>query len=281
MKKLTPLFLLLLIISSCNEGSTKKQAANSTLDNAKTLMAIFAHSDDESTILPIMSKYSREGANVYLVNVTDGSQGAYPHANIPAGDSLAKVRAGEALCVTETLDINSPILLNFPDGELALWDNIYSLDDKIDSLFRQYQPDVVITFGPDGGYGGHPDHRIVSNIVTEVFQAKESVPSQLLYVGWPTNEPVSKQRFETDLVNFFADNMHKTQKKYLTYQIPYEHKNLQVMKEAIRCYWSQFTMVQQDEVFSLLVQPERMIYFRPFLGSSEVQSDIFVMNHLK
>ena len=281
MKKLIPLIFLLLIISSCNEGSTKKQAANSTLDNAKTLMAIFAHSDDESTILPILSKYSRERVNVYLVNVTDGSKGVYPHANIPAGDSLAKVRAGEALCVTETLDINPPILLNYPDGELALWDNIYSLDDKIDSLCRQYQPDVVITFGPDGGYGGHPDHRIVSNIVTEVFQAKESVPRQLLYVGWPTNEPASKQRFETDLVNFFAENMHKTQKKYLTYQIPYDDKDLQVMKEAIRCYWSQFTMEQQDEVFSLLAQPEKKIYFRPFVGSSEVQSDIFKMNNSK
>lgn len=281
MKKLIPLIYMLLIMSSCDEGSTKEQAANSTLDNTKTLMAIFAHSDDESTILPILSKYSREGVNVYLVNVTDGSKGVYPHANIPAGDSLAKVRAGEALCVTETLDINPPILLNYPDGELALWDNIYSLDDKIDSLFRQYQPDVVITFGPDGGYGGHPDHRIVSNIVAEVFQAQESVPRQLLYVGWPTDEPASKQRFETDLVNFFADNMHKTQKKYLTYQIPYDDKDLQVMNEAIRCYWSQFTMEQQDEVFSLLAQPERKIYFRPFLGSSEVQSDIFKMNNSK
>jgi LmbE family N-acetylglucosaminyl deacetylase len=281
MKKLIPFIYMLLIMSSCNEPSTTKQAAKSTLDKGKILMAIFAHSDDESTILPILSKYSREGVNIYLVTVTDGSKGVYPHANIPAGDSLAKVRAGEALCVTETLDINPPILLNYPDGELTLWDNIYSLDDKIDSLFRQYQPDVVITFGPDGGYGGHPDHRIVSNIVTEVFQAKEFVPRQLLYVGWPTNEPASKQRFETDLVNFFAENMHKTQKKFLTYQIPYDDKDLQVMKEAIRCYWSQFTMEQQDEVFLLLAQPERKIYFRPFLGSSKVQSDIFKMNNSK
>ena len=29
-------------------------------------MAIFAHSDDESAILPILSKYSREGGNIYF-----------------------------------------------------------------------------------------------------------------------------------------------------------------------------------------------------------------------
>jgi LmbE family N-acetylglucosaminyl deacetylase len=184
------------------------------------------------------------------------------------------------LCVTKALGINPPILLDYPDGELTSWSNMYSLDDKIDSLFKKYQPDVVITFGPDGGYGGHPDHRIVSNIVTEVFQASTTVPRQLLYVGWPANEPISNQPLKTSLANFFVENMHKTQKKYLTYRIPYEDKDLDVMQEAIRCYWSQFTMEEQDEVFSLLVRPERMIYFRPFFGSNEIHSDIFVMNNL-
>lgn len=280
MKKLILLFCILPIVYSCNDRSATKQAVNSTFDTGKTLMAIFAHSDDESTILPIMSKYSREGVNIYLVNVTDGSKGVYPHANIPAGDSLAQVRAGEALCVTKALGINPPILLDYPDGELTSWSNMYSLDDKIDSLFKKYQPDVVVTFGPDGGYGGHQDHRIVSNVVTEVFQANTAVPRQLLYVGWPANEPISNQPLKTSLANFFVENMHKTQKKYLTYRIPYEDKDLDVMQEAIRCYWSQFTMEEQDEVFSLLVRPERMIYFRPFFGSNEIHSDIFVINNL-
>ncbi|WP_258105485.1 PIG-L deacetylase family protein [Marinoscillum sp. MHG1-6] len=274
MKKLAPFICIFLMVISCNKENTYKQASTSSSSSGKSIMAIYSHSDDESPILPILSKYSRDGVTIYLVTVTDGSKGVTPHAQIPVGDSLTKVREDEAMCITKTLGINPPILLNYADDELALRENIYSLDDKIDSLFKKYQPDVVITWGADGGYG-HPDHRIVSDIVTEVFQAKDSIPNQLLYVGWPTENPLSEHQFKTDLANYFAENLHKTQMKYLTYQIPYDEKDIQVVREAISCYKSQFTTEEQEEVFSLIVQPEKTIYFRPFFGSNIVVKDIF------
>ena len=39
---------------------------------------------------------------VYLAVVTDGRFGVEPHAKIPAGDTLAAVRAGEIKCAAES-----------------------------------------------------------------------------------------------------------------------------------------------------------------------------------
>src|SRR5436190_10540806 len=62
----------------------------------KTLVAVVAHPDDETLTSPVLARYAREGARVYVVIATDGRRGVAPHAGIPAGDSLATVRAGEA-----------------------------------------------------------------------------------------------------------------------------------------------------------------------------------------
>jgi len=86
--------------------------------NAKTLVAVFAHDDDEGSVAPIPTRYAREGVHVYVVLVTDGAQGG-AHTSIPRGPELARVRAEEAKCATDALAINAPILLGFPDGALG------------------------------------------------------------------------------------------------------------------------------------------------------------------
>ncbi len=275
MKKLFPIICMALMMFSCDKGDNTKQASVSTPNKDKTIMAIFAHADDEVSISPILSKYAKEGVSIYLVIVTDGSKGVTPHANIPAGDSLAKVRSEEALCVTKTLGINPPILLNYIDGDLALWDNIFSLDDKIDSLFTKYQPDVVLTWGPGGGYG-HPDHRIVSNIVTEVFQRKESVNlQQLLYYGSPKGSLDLAPKLNTAQANWFKENFKTTQKKFLTYRIPYDEEDFKAGREALGCCKSQFTPEIMDEIFVLLGQTEGLLYLRPWNGSNVIKNDLF------
>ena len=275
MKKLIAVFCLTYMMLSCNSENKKEQEVRPDMNNDKTIMAIFAHSDDERTISPILSKYAKEGVNVYLVLVTDGSKGVTPHANIPAGDSLAKVRAEEALCVTKTLGIHPPILLNYTDGDLALWDNIFSLDDKIDSLFTKYQPDVVITWGQDGGYG-HPDHRMVGNIVTEVFQREASEKmQQLLYVGFLKEAMDSAPKLNTDQANWFREHLKTTQKQFLTYRIPFEKEDLILSREAFGCCKSQYIPEVMDELFVLIEQSKGYVYFRPWNDSRKIKNDIF------
>ena len=42
----------------------------------RTLVAVFAHPDDEVPVGPVLARYTREGAQVYLVVATDGAQAA-------------------------------------------------------------------------------------------------------------------------------------------------------------------------------------------------------------
>lgn len=275
MNKLIPIIFTVFLMLSCNTDNKSKEEVRKNANNDKTIMAIFAHSDDERSISPILAKYAKEGVNVYLVLATDGSKGVTPHANIPAGDSLAKVRADEALCVTKTLGINPPILLNYTDGDLSLWDNIFSLDDKIDSLFTKYQPDVVMTWGPDGGYG-HPDHRMVGNIVTEVFQREASDKMrQLLYVGFLKEAMDSAPKLNTDQANWFKENIKTTKMDFLTYRIPFEKEDLVLGREAFGCCKSQYIPEVMDELFVLIEESKGFIYFRPWNDSKDIRNDIF------
>ncbi|RPD98237.1 PIG-L family deacetylase [Aureibaculum marinum] len=276
MKKLVLIVGIGLLLFSCNiKSKSVKEEPKPITYTDKTIMAVFAHSDDESPISPVLSKYAKLGVNIYLVIVTDGSKGVAPHANIPEGDSLANVRAQEVLCTTKTLGINAPILLNYPDGELSKKENLFSLDDKIDSLFTTYRPDVVLTYGPGGSYG-HPDHRAVSNIVTEVFQKNSNhTLKQLLYAGVLQEDLDAAPKLKTNMASWFKDNMKTTDRKYLTYRISYDADDLIVGRAALGCCKSQYTSEVMDEMFNLIGQREHVLYFRPWNGSDGIKTDIF------
>ncbi|WP_299325999.1 PIG-L family deacetylase [uncultured Maribacter sp.] len=275
MRKLLPILLTIHLLSSCGNHEKKSIKNKISSNKDKTLMAIFAHPDDEIVISPMLYKYQKEGVNIHLVIVTDGRNGVTPHANIPAGDVLAKTRSEEALCVTKTLGINSPIFLNYIDGDLALKENINSLDEKIDSLFTKYRPNTVISFGPGGQYG-HPDHRIVSNVVSEVFQRETSESLQnLLYYGYPKKITNTNVNFNTDLVQWLNDNLKRTQKRFLTYRIPFNKTDLELAHKASNCHKSQYTLDAIDDLLTIVGQTDSLIYFRPWMGNEEVKSNIF------
>ncbi len=275
MRILLPILLTILLLSSCGNHKKKSIKNEISSNNGKTLMAIFAHPDDEIVISPMLSKYQKEGVNIHLVIVTDGSKGVTPHANIPAGELLAKTRAEEALCVTKTLGINSPIFLSYIDGDLAQKENINSLDEKIDSLFTKYRPNTVISFGPGGQYG-HPDHRIVSNVVTEVFQRETSESLQnLLYYGYPKEIGNTNVSFNTDLVQWLNDNLKRTQKRFLTYRIPFNKEDLLLGHTASDCHKSQYIPEAIDDLIKIVGQADSVIYFRSWNGSNEIKINIF------
>lgn len=133
--------------------------------NPRTLLAIFAHPDDEQSISPILAKYADEGVQVYLAVVTDGRFGVTDFAKIPSGDTLVAVRQIELNCASDRLKINSPIYLNFPDklfideGYEKYVQTIDNVGKKIIDLLNKIQPEVVVTW-PPWGWSGHHDHRV-------------------------------------------------------------------------------------------------------------------------
>ncbi|KAA5825087.1 PIG-L family deacetylase [Algibacter amylolyticus] len=275
MNKLLSILCTLIILVACKNSSNKEDETEVVSNKTKSLMAIFAHPDDEIVISPLLTKYANEGVTINLVFVTDGSKGVAEHANIPVGDSLAKVRMEEALCVTKTLGINPPIFLKYTDGDLALYENLYALDDKIDSLFTKHNPNVVITFGPGGEYG-HSDHRIVSNIVTEVFQREASETlNHLLFYGFPKEAQADDLKLKSKVGNWFNENWKTTQKRFLTHRIPFNENELTIAHKGASCHKSQYTPDTIDDLFTIMKQTDSAIYLRSWNGSKTLKDNIF------
>jgi LmbE family N-acetylglucosaminyl deacetylase len=132
------------------------------MDKALKLLAIFPHPDDETLGLgSTLARYSAEGVETYLVCATRGERGWFDSEGPNPGlEGVARIREAELRCASENLGLHEFTLLDYIDGEVdrAQPGEIIT---KLVSQVRRIQPQVVVTFGPDGAYG-HPDHIALS-----------------------------------------------------------------------------------------------------------------------
>jgi len=235
-----------------------------TSDPAKSIMVIIAHPDDELLILPLAAKYQREGINVRLVIATDGQKGVVPHFKVPEGKSLATIRRQEALCAAEVLGLLPPLFLEMEDGSLAEFGNLSILKDKIKKVIADERPDLMITWGPEGGYG-HPDHRMVHAVVSEIYQEGcEGCSPLLLFPGFPSELDLPLENLTTFGAKFIAGNLHRVQTKYFTHQIEYSSTDLDLARKSFACHQSQFDGKTADEIFLLMSLAGNKVYLRSF-----------------
>jgi LmbE family N-acetylglucosaminyl deacetylase len=200
----------------------------------KSLVAIFAHPDDERIVAPILARYAREGHAVHLVVATDGAKGVTAHANIPAGDSLIAIRAEETRCAARALGIRPPILLPHADAGLASFAALGALRTDLERVIAELRPDAILTFGPEGGTG-HPDHRLVGDVVTEIVQSSAAaIP--LYYPGLPV-ERMADAPAARPAVRLLAD-------RYLNVRVPYSPADFDAAVRSYICHWSQYTEEQ-------------------------------------
>jgi LmbE family N-acetylglucosaminyl deacetylase len=216
----------------------------------RTLVAVFAHPDDETIVSPVLARYAREGARVYVVIATDGRLGVSKHAGIPAGDSLAVVRAGEARCSANALGVQPPILLGFHDAGLAIgspWPGevLDRLGKRIEETLREVHADAVISWGPEGGYG-HADHRLVGDVVTQLFQSGAvGEHTALYYVGFTADRIALAPRW-------YGMRVYPTAPALLTTHIAYEERDRTAARHALECHRSQATAADMNESFTTL-----------------------------
>jgi LmbE family N-acetylglucosaminyl deacetylase len=211
-------------------------------------VAVFAHGDDEGTVAPILARYAREGAQVYLVVATDGAQGG-KHTDIPRGPELARARAEEAGCAARALGLRPPVLLGFPDAKLGDYATdpslLYRLAQRIQEELERLRPDAVITFGPDGATG-HPDHRLVSAVVTQLVRAgAPGVPERLFY-GWIPAEGMRAMNPERG-----APPMLVPQPKYLSVRVAFTPADLDAAHRSMACHRTQYSDEVIQRVFPL------------------------------
>jgi LmbE family N-acetylglucosaminyl deacetylase len=232
------------------------------------LVAVFAHPDDERIVGPLLARYAREGNDVYLVIATDGRKGVRDHAGIPAGDSLAHVRSEEARCAARQLGIHPPILLGFEDAGLATFASLEGLEAKVDSVLRALQPDAVISFGPEGGTG-HPDHRLVGDVVTQVVQSGGSSISQALYYpSLPTERMTDAPAAQPTIATL--------PQRYLTVAVPFTPADLEAGRRSFACHRTQYTQSEMDAINRYLAHGwGGTVHLRPWNGGAERRTEIF------
>jgi LmbE family N-acetylglucosaminyl deacetylase len=133
------------------------------------LLGIFAHPDDETFCAGgTFARYAERGAEIMVVSATRGQAGQIRDAAVGNRRTIAAVREAELRLACERLGITKVRCLDYVDGTLA--DAEFSaLVDEIAEVICEFEPDVVITFGPDGGYG-HPDHLTISAVTTAACQ---------------------------------------------------------------------------------------------------------------
>ena len=223
------------------------------------IIAVFAHPDDERVIGPLLSRLAREGRETHLVIATDGAKGVRDFAGIPAGAELAAARTKEATCAANRLGVRQLHMLGLPDGGLASFDVLGKLRSGLAAIIDSLKPAAIITFGPEGGTG-HPDHRLVGNVTTQIVQTDARYANiDLLYASLPT-ERLRTAPPATPTVNGVAEAL-------LTVRVPFEERDLAAGREEFACHRSQYAPAEMDAVNKYLAHAwNGTVWLRPWNG---------------
>jgi LmbE family N-acetylglucosaminyl deacetylase len=150
----------------------------------RSLLAVFAHPDDESIACGgLLARCARLGARVALLCLTRGEHGpdATGIASTPA--MLGEVRSRELRAAADQLGVATLVVRDYEDGMLP-WVDQAALETDIRRVIRRLGPDVVVTFGDDGLYG-HPDHVTVHERTAAAVAAMRDEAPALYFVTIP------------------------------------------------------------------------------------------------
>lgn len=223
------------------------------------LLFVLAHPDDESLGAGgIIAKYVQQGVEVHLITATRGEYGwQTPEKPFPGPEELGKIREAELKAAADILGIHTIHHLDYIDGYLDQA-NHHEVIAKIVTVMREVRPQVVITFGPDGGYG-HPDHIAISQFTTAAIlcclDQSYSTDSalaphridKLYFLAWP---PTKLAAFEAAFgaIEFPVDDHIRISVPWPEWAITTvidTHDYVDITWDAIACHQSQLPLYDQ------------------------------------
>jgi LmbE family N-acetylglucosaminyl deacetylase len=158
-----------------------------------TLMAVHAHPDDEaSSTGGVLALYSDQGIRTVVVTCTNGEFGDAPGQVKPGQEGhdeqeVAQLRLDELRQSCKILGVSNLELLGYHDSGMPDWEyknrpeafcNI-PLDvvaGRIAGLMATYQPQVVVSYDPNGLYQ-HPDH-VHAALAAAAAAEQSGIPSK-------------------------------------------------------------------------------------------------------
>ena len=145
----------------------------------RSLLAVFAHPDDESFACGGLLALSAErGVRTSLLCLTRGEHGPGRER-----EGLAETRSAELSAAAKILGIHEVRLLDHEDGMLP-WIDPDRVEADVRDAIRDFAADAVVTFDADGLYW-HPDHIAVHERVTAAVDALGDDAPELWYVTVP------------------------------------------------------------------------------------------------
>ena len=136
--------------------------------------------------------------------------------------------------------------------------------EELKNHIHKLNPDVLLTFGPDGEYG-HSEHIVTGAMVTEI----------LLKEGWVDRYPLY---FPVDIKEDVIDDdgLSYIDKKYINLKVLYSDEDKQKMIEAGKCYVTQFTPEEMKEMTDVVTKNKANIkYFRRFMVSQKTITEFW------
>jgi LmbE family N-acetylglucosaminyl deacetylase len=160
----------------------------------RKLLCITAHPDDEAGAFGgALLLYHNRGVETSVVCLTEGTA-ARNRGISKTNEELAGLRREEFAASCKILGIAHGEVLTYSDSKLDHAD-LYQIVGDLVLRIRRLRPQVMLTFGPDGGLTGHLDHAMAGTFATLAFE----------WAGRP-------DRFPEQLEQGVA--LHRTQKLY-------------------------------------------------------------------
>lgn len=260
------------------------------------LLVVFAHPDDESMGMGgTLAKYSAQGVETHYVCASRGERGWFgPEEQNPGLSALGQIREKELTAAVKELGMTGLYFLHYIDGEVDQADHQEAIG-KIVTHIRKIQPQVVVTFPPDGNYG-HPDHIAMGQFTSAAvvcaadagYQDPENLPahrvSKLYYM-------VDSESFINLIAPFMGDLTFPVDDQ-LRGEVPWKDWMVTTRIEmaeychtawrAIRCHQSQLptlgALVEMHEDAATAVLAMQGTFYRAFSlvnGGRQLETDLF------
>ncbi len=161
------------------------------------MMLVVAHPDDECFGFGgALALAADRGIETCVICLTDG-QAATHRGEAASAQELGEMRRKEFAASCKILGVTQHELLDYHDGQLEFVDFLRTALQLVERI-RRFKPEVVLTFGSDGGPNTHNDHMMVSMLTQAAFHWAGRPKS---YPG--LGQPFQPRRLFTVATHFF------------------------------------------------------------------------------
>jgi LmbE family N-acetylglucosaminyl deacetylase len=234
-------------------------------------MCVTAHPDDECFGFGgALALAADRGIETYVVCLTDG-QAAKNRGGAATGEALGEMRRDEFRRSCEVLGVAQYELMDFQDGQLEFVDFPAAAERLVERM-RRFKPNVVLTFGGDGGQNTHPDHMMVSMLATAAFQ----------WAGQIKRYPNAGEPYQSKRLYYLTANSHLPDRPpaiTMPWSVELDIRSVRERKaEAFRQHTSQAPLIEQTKDYFARYGAEEFYALAAATvpQAAKVETDLFI-----